>query len=413
MADIAKRDANRVPSLLGVSSSGFLIPTTVAVDPSTHAMLVSASFSPSGTQDVNLIQVGGATLALGQQLAASSLPVVLTAAQLSTLTPSTNITPISVVSTSNSSTATLLAAAAFTGTGEEVKDYATIVVSVISNVASASDGLSVQQSSDNTNWDITDVYTIAAATGKTFSFNPAARYFRIVYTNGGTNQASFRLQTVFHRVATKASSQRSADAYTNETDLEQNWTFNSLYNGTTWDRMRGDITNGLDVDVTRLPTLANVTTVGTVTTVTTVSTVTNVSQNGGVAISLNAGVVDTGTRRVVQANGAGKTILSLGGSASSSGNNTIVAAGTNRLKVFAFTLSTLSTSSVTCIFQSGAGGTELWRVVLQAPTGVSTGANLAVSPPAWLFATASATLLNLNLSSANAVNWSVSYFDEA
>lgn len=28
-----------------------------------------------------------------------------------------------------------------------------------------------------------------------------------------------------------------------------------LYNGTTWDRMRGDTTNGLDVDVTRLPAL--------------------------------------------------------------------------------------------------------------------------------------------------------------
>lgn len=30
---------------------------------------------------------------------------------------------------------------------------------------------------------------------------------------------------------------------------------NELFNGTTWDRMRGDITNGLDVDVTRLPSL--------------------------------------------------------------------------------------------------------------------------------------------------------------
>lgn len=30
---------------------------------------------------------------------------------------------------------------------------------------------------------------------------------------------------------------------------------NEMFNGTTWDRMRGDITNGLDVDVTRLPAL--------------------------------------------------------------------------------------------------------------------------------------------------------------
>lgn len=109
----------------------------------------------------------------------------------------------------------------------------------------------------------------------------------------------------------------------------------------------------------------------------------------------------------------GKTVLSTGGSAASSGNNTLVAAGTNKLKVHAFSLTTVSTTAVTCIFQSGAGGTELWRVVLQAVTGASTGANLAVSVPAHLFATASATLLNLNLSSANAIHWSLSYIDES
>ena len=150
-----------------------------------------------------------------------------------------------------------------------------------------------------------------------------------------------------------------------------------------------------------------------VTTVTTVSTLTNQSQEGGVAISLNAGAVDTGTRRVVQANGAGKTILSTGGSAAGAGNNTLVAAGTNKLKVFAFSLTTTSTTAMTCIFQSGAAGTELWRVIIQAPTGANAGANLSTAVPGWLFATASATLLNLNLSSANAVHWSVSYYDEA
>lgn len=48
---------------------------------------VSATFTPSGTQDVNLTKVGGASFALGQQVAAAALPVVLTAAQISTLTP--------------------------------------------------------------------------------------------------------------------------------------------------------------------------------------------------------------------------------------------------------------------------------------------------------------------------------------
>ncbi len=115
----------------------------------------------------------------------------------------------------------------------------------------------------------------------------------------------------------------------------------------------------------------------------------------------------------VLANGAGKTIVSKSGSASSSGNNTIVAAGTNKLKVFAFSLTTSSTTALTVKFQDGASGTDLWSVLLQAPTSITTGANLAVSPPAWLFNTSAATLLNLNISSANAVQWSVSYYDEA
>lgn len=151
----------------------------------------------------------------------------------------------------------------------------------------------------------------------------------------------------------------------------------------------------------------------TLATVTTVSTLTNQSQEGGVAISLNAGAVDTGTRRIVQANGAGKTILSAGGSAASNGNNTLIAAdATKRIKVKAFSLTTTSTTAMTCIFQDGASGTELWRVIIQAISGANAGANLATSVPDWLFATTANTLLNLNISSANAIHWSVSYYLE-
>lgn len=133
----------------------------------------------------------------------------------------------------------------------------------------------------------------------------------------------------------------------------------------------------------------------------------------GTATATNAGAVSAGTQRVVQANDTGRTLTSTGGTAALLGNNTLVAAGTNRLKVYGFSLSTTSTTAVTCIFQSGASGTELWRVVLQAPSNVNTGANLAIQPPAFLFATGSATLLNLNLSAAQTIHWSVAYFDEA
>lgn len=44
-----------------------------------------------------------------------------------------------------------------------------------------------------------------------------------------------------------------ADAYANPADAIDAWSLMGLYNGSTWDMVRGDTTNGLDVDVTRLP----------------------------------------------------------------------------------------------------------------------------------------------------------------
>jgi len=49
---------------------------------------VSGSFSPVGTQDINLIEVGGVATSLGQKVSASSIPVVL---------PSDQIVPVSSV----------------------------------------------------------------------------------------------------------------------------------------------------------------------------------------------------------------------------------------------------------------------------------------------------------------------------
>ena len=137
----------------------------------------------------------------------------------------------------------------------------------------------------------------------------------------------------------------------------------------------------------------------------------NITQLAGTATAVGVGASSAGTARVVQANDSGKTIQSKAGTASSSGDNTIISAGTNKLKIKAFSLTTTSTSSVTCIFKSGA--TVLWQVVLQAPTGVSVGANLVVPAPDYIFSTASATLLNLNLSAAQTIHYSVSYYDEA
>lgn len=91
MADVAPRDQNFKAVIQGTSSADAISPTNIWVNPVTHAVLVEASFSPPALQNVNLTQVGSAAFALGQQLAAASLPVVLTAAQLATLTPPTTV----------------------------------------------------------------------------------------------------------------------------------------------------------------------------------------------------------------------------------------------------------------------------------------------------------------------------------
>lgn len=158
---------------------------------------------------------------------------------------SSGATPL--VSTNNSTATTLLAGAVFTGTAEDVTTYGLINVEVISNVASATDGLVLQQSPDGTNWDILDPYTIAAATGKTFSVPRQAKFFRVVYTNGATNQTSFRLQSIFTPNVSKGSSVRAVDAVSNENDLEQVASFLMGFNGTTWDRLRTTGTGVLTV----------------------------------------------------------------------------------------------------------------------------------------------------------------------
>jgi hypothetical protein len=124
------------------------------------------------------------------------------------------------VSAGNSSVATLSGGATFTGTSESTLEYAVIVVSLYSDVVSATDGLVIQQSKDGTNWDHDDKFTIPAATGKTFSFQPQAEYFRVLYTNGAGAQSTFRLSTIKKRTYVKPSSHRIQDSISTEDDAE-------------------------------------------------------------------------------------------------------------------------------------------------------------------------------------------------
>lgn len=124
-----------------------------------------------------------------------------------------------VVNSGNSSAAPLAGGGVFTGESVVIAKEEIIFVSVFSDVASATDGLSIQQSSDGINWDHTDNYTVPANTGKNYSINPHSKYLRVIYTNGSGVQSIFRLQTIF-KGNSLPSSHKIQDPITEDDDAE-------------------------------------------------------------------------------------------------------------------------------------------------------------------------------------------------
>lgn len=105
--------------------------------------------------------------------------------------------------TGNSTTATLLAGAVFTGTALNMSPYASWSLTIFSNVASATDGIEIQWSADATNWDFADKQTYVAGVGNSITFGHKNHYVRLVYTNGSTNQTTFRVHAMAIRIATR------------------------------------------------------------------------------------------------------------------------------------------------------------------------------------------------------------------
>ena len=109
-------------------------------------------------------------------------------------------TSLGVVDPNNSTTTTLSANATYTGTSTSVLPYSSISVILYSNVASATQGLAIEFSMDGTNWDDSSTFSFTPGTGvnqgQTFKSPARSQYYRIQYTNGATNQTTFRLQTV-------------------------------------------------------------------------------------------------------------------------------------------------------------------------------------------------------------------------
>lgn len=125
-----------------------------------------------------------------------------------------NTVTIGSIKDPNNSTTTLLGPdGVYTGTGVDCLGYSTVCVTIHADVDSATDGMSFQFSTDNSNWDDLNIFELDTSESMTrrFQFPVTAQYFRIVYTNGSSGQAAFRVQTILHTANQLSSVHRLKD----------------------------------------------------------------------------------------------------------------------------------------------------------------------------------------------------------
>jgi len=120
----------------------------------------------------------------------------------------------------NSSSTPLVAGDTFPGVSVDSLNYGMVIINIKTDQNSAINGLDIQFSSDNVNWDHSDVFTIISNGGKVFTFQTVARYMRVRYTNGPVTQGFFRLQTILKPSYVKPSSHRIADSLSGQDDAE-------------------------------------------------------------------------------------------------------------------------------------------------------------------------------------------------
>ncbi len=164
---------------------------------------VTSSTLPSGAStsanqtiaNSSLSSIDSKIPALGQKTSANSLPITISSDQ-----PSIKVNQSTVVPTkslNNSTTILLAGGAIFQGTSDDVTNFITTDITVISDQNSATDGLLLEWSQDNVIWNYSETFTLTANSGRFFSLHARAQYFRLSYTNSAMAQSMFGIST-FH-----------------------------------------------------------------------------------------------------------------------------------------------------------------------------------------------------------------------
>ncbi len=174
----------------------------------------------------------------------------------------------------------------------------------------------------------------------------------------------------------------------------------SGYNGATWDRVR----TGPGVGSAALRVVFATDSVGSMSIISQATTITVKLDPAGTAFTNNG---NTASIFTVSGSTSGGT---------TSGVTLISPSANYNFKIFAYSIMTTALSSGAFRFTNGAGTeTELWRPLITPATTTSApvGANMAVPPPSFIFATGTSTTLALKSDSGSLVHYSVSYIKES
>jgi len=112
------------------------------------------------------------------------------------------------ISTNNSSSTPLGIGATFTGVADDVTDFSMVTIFIHSDQASAAEGVSLEFSTDGTNWDRTKKLNLmfdpdTSLWGEIHTQSILAQFFRIVFINGAVAQTDFRMQIKYHTAQSK------------------------------------------------------------------------------------------------------------------------------------------------------------------------------------------------------------------
>ena len=161
-------------------------------------------------------------------------------------------------------------------------------------------------------------------------------------------------------------------------------------------------------------------------TISTVSVVTGVTAVTDITNSIKVHILSTGGTLIIKPDPAGTfftngantaSIFTVSGSTSgglTSGVTLVAPSASYSFKVFAYSIQTTGAVSMVPRFTNGGeSATEFWRPLVTASgvTGVQ-GANLAVTPPGFIFATGTSTTLAIKNDTSSLIHYSVSYIKE-